>query len=109
MPMALGIQESCQPASGQLDGAFICSSVQPLQGCPPSPKVLGPRVVFTWVIFSRLALGFRAPGEKGWMLFRSNTKLVVERVVPDLGAEEKHSNEARQRRGSPRKGTGMST
>ena len=31
----------------------------PLQGLPPSPKVLGPRVLFTWVIFSRLALGFR--------------------------------------------------
>ena len=24
-------------------------------------------------------------GEKGWMLFRGNTKLIVERVVPDLG------------------------
>lgn len=36
--------------------AVLCN---PLQGHPQSPKSLGPRVVFTWVIFSRLALGFR--------------------------------------------------
>lgn len=27
-------------------------------------------------------------GEQGWMLFRGNTKLIVERVVPDLSGNQ---------------------
>lgn len=59
----------------------------------PKPKVLGPGVGIYLGHFLPVGLGVQGRlGEQGWMLFRGNTKFIVERVVPDLvgvgGGEE---------------------
>lgn len=64
-------------------------------GLSPDTKVLGPGVHIYLGHFLPVGFGVQGClGEQGWMLFRGNTKLIVERVVPDLA-------------GGPRKSTMM--
>lgn len=90
MPVALGIQESCQPVSGLLGGPFICYSVQPPSRTSSKPQSAGSQSGIYLGHFLPVGLGVQGClGEQGWMLFRCNTKLIVERVVPDLGGRGK--------------------
>lgn len=83
MFLSFGIPEflgSCQSVRGCGEGQNCV-----LNRTRPKAQVLGPRVALYLGHF--LSVGLRVQrglSEQGWMLFRGNTKLIVERVMPDL-------------------------
>lgn len=78
--------ELCGSVGACWAGPALCCPVQPPPDGLSQPEVLGPRVGLYLGHFLPVGLGVQGClGEQGWMLFRGNTKFIVERVVPDLG------------------------
>lgn len=88
--------------------AALCCPARPLSHRTfPKPNVLGPGVDIYLSHLLPVGLGVQGClGEQGRMLFWGNTKLIVERVVPDLAGGPKESTMMRCSRGTvvPKKG-----
>lgn len=67
----------------------LCCPISVFHTDFPKPRGPAPGVGIYLGHFLAVGLGVQGClGEQGWMLFRGNTKLIVEGMVPDLGVKQ---------------------